>query len=335
AGLDWNRAQKIEYSTTALVYRRGSEKAFAVDTITCHGNLDISSLGKDAEGLAKKLKREEIKEFGLLTCQGIVKRKDLQTKRLASISLAFRLPLDLKDGIPVSLRQQLLKGRTSSLNRILDMAKQLARAVSYIHSLDFVHKNIRPETILVFPDSSSESLPPLGSAYLLGFDSFRNVSFHTMRVGDDSWDRNLYRHPTRQGVQVQDTYIMQHDIYSLGVCLLELGLRESFVEYRARPDEPMADRIPWNGLNLDLDAISFRPGNAQTAKVKDELVRLAKSQLPLQMGDRYTSVVITCLTCLDSDNEEFGGEDMKDDDGILVGVRFIEKVLVRLGEISL
>lgn len=53
------------------------------------------------------------------------------------------------------------------------------------------------------------------------------------------------------------------------------------------------------------------------------------------MGDKYASTVITCLTCLDEDSEELGGEDMQDADGILVGVRFIEKVLMKLGDISL
>lgn len=37
--------------------------------------------------------------------------------------------------------------------------------------------------------------------------------------------------------------------------------------------------------------------------------------------------MISCLTCLDSANNGFGDEkDLIDEDGILVGVRFIEKV---------
>jgi hypothetical protein len=45
------------------------------------------------------------------------------------------------------------------------------------------------------------------------------------------WDRNVYRHPLRQGHDLTEKYRMQHDIYSLNVCLLEIGLWESFVEY--------------------------------------------------------------------------------------------------------
>lgn len=40
----------------------------------------------------------------------------------------------------------------------------------------------------------------------------------------------------------------------------------------------------------------------------------------------YTSVVLSCLTCLDRDNHAFGDEsEFIDEDGVLVGVRYIEK----------
>lgn len=45
------------------------------------------------------------------------------------------------------------------------------------------------------------------------------------------------------------------------------------------------------------------------------------------MGTIYSEVVVTCLTCLDPENADFGNEDeFQDEDGILVGVRYIEKV---------
>ena len=45
------------------------------------------------------------------------------------------------------------------------------------------------------------------------------------------------------------------------------------------------------------------------------------------MGDTYTEVVINCLTCLDEDNEDFGNpEEFEDEDGVQIGVRYIEKV---------
>jgi hypothetical protein len=65
----------------------------------------------------------------------------------------------------------------------------------------------------------------------MGFENFRPADGNTYLTGDSNWERDLYRHPTRQGLCLQETYKMQHDIYSLGVCLLEIGAYEihSFV----------------------------------------------------------------------------------------------------------
>jgi hypothetical protein len=52
------------------------------------------------------------------------------------------------------------------------------------------------------------------------------------------------------------------------------------------------------------------------------------------MGDMYSAVVTTCLTCLDKDNG-FGDEDqMKDPEGIHVAVRYMEMILLKLNEIK-
>jgi hypothetical protein len=159
-----------------------------------------------------------------------------------------------------------------------------------------------------------------------------------MRTGDNEWDRNLYRHPSREGLFAQEDYIMQHDVYSLGVCLLELGLWESFVCYEKEVGDATGEKKRLStGLGLSLDSFQFQTEESiLSPKVKAHLVDLARRRLPSRMGDKYTSVVITCLTCLDPGNEDFGDdEEMRDDDGVLVGVRFIEKVLLKLDEIAL
>jgi hypothetical protein len=62
-------------------------------------------------------------------------------------------------------------------------------------------------------------------------------------------------------------------------------------------------------------------------QIKRKLVALAEAQLPGRMGRVYTSIVVSCLTCLDPGNQGFGDEnEFMDEDGIQVGVRYIEKV---------
>jgi hypothetical protein len=115
---------------------------------------------------------------------------------------------------------------------------------------------------------------------------------------------------------------MQHDIYSLGVCLLEIGLWDSFVLPDAENGCPT--------LAPTLDLSKYPPTTRQREKaymLKGELVRMAKQRLPNKMGSKYTEVVVSCLMCLDGGDNDFGHEsEFLDEDGILVGVRYIEKV---------
>lgn len=172
-----------------------------------------------------------------------------------------------------------------------------------VHLFGFVHKNIRPETILLFPDDGS-----IGSAFLVGFDSFRMASGKTLRRGEASWKRDLYQHPDRMGITPTEDYVMQHDIYSLGVCLLEIGLWETFVSY-----EDNNQRSMLSGLH------SFQ--------LQEKLLYMARTELRGRMGTKYSGIVVTCLTCMDPRNIDFGEKsDFEDEDGIEVGVRYIEKV---------
>lgn len=234
-----------------------------------------------------------------------------------------------------------------------------------------MHKNIRPENILLFPppdnnnDNNSNSNNTLGAAYLLGLTQFRSLAHQTNLLGDSAWHRNLYRHPARQGLRILDSYVMQHDIYSLGVCLLEIGLWRPLVWYPAMAatttptaglenvggvagggdddgDDASPAPVPVPGLALALrnvltDKVFERAhiGN-RTGWVKEDLVGMARTLLPARMGDMYTRVVESCLTCLDEGNEDFGSftEEEGGDDGVAVGVRFIEKILALMAEIK-
>ena len=141
----------------------------------------------------------------------------------------------------------------------------------------------------------------------------------TRRSGDSVWEKNLYRHPYRQGLNPEEIYVMQHDIYSLGVCLLEVGLWESFLSYEDKAPAPFPAAV----LGISTKSPEFR----QPALMKEHLVALAKRDLAKRMGKRYEKVVVNCLTCLDEDNIDFGDQDeFEDPDDVLVGVKYIEKV---------
>ncbi|KAF7552040.1 hypothetical protein G7Z17_g4575 [Cylindrodendrum hubeiense] len=334
--LDWVNATPIPYSATQILRQSNSSRHYVVDSISCDSGIDLPRARADSEALAKKLQQVDPEIFGLLECYGLIKRRGNGTRQITSLDLVFRIP-SIKT-TPRTLRYYLMQPPSYSLTQLLHTAGQLARAVSFIHAYDFVHKNIRPETILLFSDP--ESRTSLGSAHLLGFDSFRSINFHTLLRGDVAWERNLYRHPSRQGLRAQEKYAMQHDVYSLGVCLLELGLWQSFVIYQASDCSTKnvdGDIFLHEDLQSKVDDAkdSTRDLSEPFSYLKEHLVDLARSRLPMRMGEKYTAVVMTCLTCMDEGNVDFGDQsEMQDEDGILIGVRFIEKVLLRLSEIS-
>lgn len=104
---------------------------------------------------------------------------------------------------------------------------------------------------------------------------------------------------------------MKHDVYSLGVVLLELCLGKSVVD---SPD----------GLGIS-DLILRNRQFGKPWEIKKKLVALARTELPNTFGQKYSEVVTACLTCLD---ESLGnGRNFEEDqDGVLVGVQYIEKV---------
>lgn len=306
----------IKFSTAKLGERSGPGNNLIFDRISCSPRIDPAIVRKAIVALATKLSHSNPTTFGLLTCKGVVVHNHNRTDRLPAFTLVLRIPEGYSQ--PQSLRNCLLRQNTNhSLSDRFKLAKDLAKAVGYVHTFGFVHKNVRPETILVFQSATST----IGSVSLVGFENFRTEDGKTLRSGDTSLEKNLYRHPRRQGENPEDDYVMQHDIYSLGVCLLELGLWDSFVNYNE--DATLVLRSTALGLPTGSPEARVEP------VIKHHLLSLAHTLLPKRMGNNYAEIVETCLTCLDENNADFGDEqEFLDQDGIRVGVRYIEKVCI-------
>ena len=313
-GLERIRELEIPFSSATLGQRSDSVKTVVLERITCPPHTDIAILTRDIRDLARKLSHSNPAIFGLLNCKGVVKHLPDESQSPPTFTFVFRIPNEFRE--PRSLRSCLLEQNLHhSLSDRFKLACDLAKAISYVHTFGFVHKNVRPETILIFKTAEST----IGSVSLVGFENFRTAEGRTLHSGDTSWEKNLYRHPRRQGLKPGDVYVFQHDIYSLGVCLLELGLWDSFVTY----DESRTIVSPSIVLGLPTDLLE----TGDISVTKDHLVSLARVLLPRCMGNKYAEIVETCLTCLDENNTDFGDEhEFADSDGIQVGVRYVEKV---------
>ncbi|KAK4447957.1 hypothetical protein QBC34DRAFT_466541 [Podospora aff. communis PSN243] len=364
------REERISYSAARAIFRKGCRQAQIIEAVHIPASAaSFDSAIEPVQQLARKLQHVDPDAFGLLSCDGVLKGTELVRGeyRLNRLEIIYRAPSNAF-GAPMTLRRLLLDQPRVSLSAIVRLAAQLVRSVSYIHACDFVHKNIRPESILIFPSDpcSGEQVETIGNAFLLGLSEFRLVHDQTNLLGDTAWHRNLYRHPTRQGLCILEKYIMQHDIYALGVCLLEIGLWRTFVAYHSstasradQVEEGESDKVRWEAMPAPDFALELRRAltdkdfayahlAGKTAWVKEDLVQMARRLLPHRMGDIYANVVVDCLTCLDEDNEAFGtlggtsaeGGGEKEPDGksgeanIAVGVRFVESILAKVEQIS-
>lgn len=313
-GLETARIREIPFASAKCMQRVGSDTWLVVDCIPCDPEIDIDLVTKNIRELARKLSSVEPLAFGILQCRGVVRVIEPGSRRPSSFDFIFRIPRELSNE-PESLRSYLSSNLKFTLTDRFELAKQMAKSISYIHTLGFVHKNIRPETVLGFQTNGSGS----DSFFLVGFENIRLADGRTLRSGDTTWEKNLYRHPYRQGLNPEDIYTMQHDIYSLGVCLLEVGLWESFLFHKDGTTAP----LPAAALGIALGGLELK----QPAFMKEHLIAIAKRDLPKRMGERYKKVVVNCLTCLDQDNVDFGDQsEFEDLDGVLVGVKYIEKV---------
>lgn len=95
-----------------------------------------------------------------------------------------------------------------------------------------VHESFRSENILFFTShtsdangsaqiNTSEKLD-LTQPWIFGFEFSRPDSFFSAGFIDICPDRDVYRHSERQG-QPLTTFKKIHDIYALGIVLLEIG----------------------------------------------------------------------------------------------------------------
>ena len=303
----------IGYSGSHIVLDENTHTKYIMETITVdQGRRNYDQLDRDVTKLARVL-RESKDVPGILTCKGVVRKVGMN-----GLPEEFQFILEMPRGLgdtPSCLRSVLHRSahEPHPLEERILLAKQVANAVIFVHNLNFVHKNMRPETILIFPNPGNT----LGIPFLLGFQMFRSADGNTFRAGDHSWSKNLYRHPSRQGTHPDNIYRMEHDIYSLGVILLEIGLWSPFVDQNEQPGEALSQIVP---------ILQDRDQSKGAIRIKEVLVSMASRYLPPKMGTKYTDVVVTCLTCLDK-NSEFGTEgEFLEDDGILVGVRFIQQV---------
>lgn len=151
------------------------------------------------------------------------------------------------------------------------VASTIAKAIAAFHADGWVHKSLRSESVVFFREALTRSLM-VKNPYLVNFEYSRPQASHTLLEFDDDYERNLYRHPDRQG-KPTTSFNRLHDIYALGVVLLEIGLWQTT-----------------SSMMKDVKVVHGQHMSAQSI-----LQQVSKRRLAHHMGPTYAEAVLACI----------------------------------------
>ncbi|KAI9773189.1 MAG: hypothetical protein M1840_008310 [Geoglossum simile] len=233
------------------------------------------------DALAKLLHQPKELVFRIPHCLGWK-----YVKPRKSIAFLFEMPTT-PDAKPVSLLSLLTdKEVKPSLGDKFRLALRLAMCIAQLHMVKWVHESFRSENIVFLPTAKAYYKSAIGEIdysqpWVLGFEFSRPEVFFSAGPADFCATRDVYRHPERQG-QPEKPFTKIHDIYALGVVLLEIGLWEPAIT-----------------LEKNLFALARDP-----YAVQSQLKKHASKRLESRVGEKYKNIVLNCLT---------GQFDIKDD----------------------
>jgi hypothetical protein len=191
--------------------------------------LERRSLENDVRYLCSQLTRDELGDHrGILPALGYRQPPYNDTNGSKYFQLIFELP---QNTVRESLAHWICTKSTPDLLERLGLCLDLALAVKSIHSLGLVHKSLRPHSMLIL--SKAQTQDASRKVYLQDWTYVRQFEDASSILGQKLWQKRIYQHPERQGKYVDAVYKPKHDIYSLGVCILEILLWKSFVVRRS------------------------------------------------------------------------------------------------------
>jgi hypothetical protein len=114
-----------------------------------------------------------------------------------------------------------------TLGQRFRIAKAVGQALLKWHNVGWVHESISSLNI-VFSRDLGTGVVDYSKPFLCGFSFSRLTSHHsTPRQGPDDILRDVYQHPERQGSRPNERHRKEHDLYSFGVLLFEIGFWRS------------------------------------------------------------------------------------------------------------
>ena len=228
----------------------------------------------------------------------------------------------------------------------LSICTQLAESVLHVHKLGLVHKNINPMSIMLMKSTDLPNGNQIGTgpfAFLLNWHLVRRASDATNRTGQHLWWKGIYCHPKRQMELAEEEYNMGHDIYSLGICMLEVLNWKPLVIFDGETPEVSSTfkeqakdlgilgknqiKMHNRGLKSESEMCTADPFGVQ-----EILQSLARKELPPVTGSRLSRLVVSCLSALEGGFLNFS---FNRDSRVETGMNFMCSVKMTLAQISI
>ncbi|KAI0547663.1 hypothetical protein F4679DRAFT_586334 [Xylaria curta] len=171
-----------------------------------------------------------------------------------------------------------------SMDSRMAIALGISKAIQKWHSVGWVHQGINSHNILFFRSKITGELD-YHHPFLHGFDFARPNFDRSIGFAMDDIAFNVYRHPSRQGT-VRQGHRKIHDLYSLGVVLLEIGL--------------------WQTAKSMLNLLK----QYEPCEIKELLQSSCSGRLAHYAGVSFQSAVASCLSSefgVEVDNEKGSG----------------------------
>ncbi|KAH8881972.1 hypothetical protein GQ53DRAFT_886288 [Thozetella sp. PMI_491] len=217
--------------------------------------------------LSAILRQTKASRYHTLSCQNYYCYK-------GRFALVFNIPAGL-DPHYRTLHWLLKQSRVPSLEDRFVLARKLCSSLSAFQSVEWVHKSFRSDNILFFSRLHDSPMDyAFETPYLSGWEYSRPESgLSSLRADPDDIGENVYRHPDQWGLPTV-RFNRSHDIYSLGVVLLEIGRWKQALSFHHNH---------FRGCEFG-DAVQ----NCLLSAARDQKLRSS-------MGRRYQRIVLQCL----------------------------------------
>ncbi|KAI1214656.1 uncharacterized protein F4807DRAFT_4957 [Annulohypoxylon truncatum] len=215
----------------------------------------------------------------------------------------------------LSLHQLYTNGRPEpTLNIRLKLCYQIAAAVLQAYVLGLTHKHIQPQNLLV---STREDNICVEQASLILTGWLNPCSSECQQKSESAFSELIHQYPNYRcrGDTPNVDYNIGYDIYSMGVCMLELLTWELLVrpvgteevlsaayqrEFERQENGQTSDTPSNNDLSDDKNHESLiQRYTKDSEKVKNTLIAITETEVRKRAGDNMADLICRCLNCLD------------------------------------